>query len=392
MLIQGYDPRVAGSEKQLQALVPLLARRGVEVVVVTRREPGLAARGTVAGGPVYRMPTPGGRVVASSSFTLAGLLFLLRRRRRIDVLHAHDLYSPATTAVLGKLFLRRPVAVTLHVGGARSEVAVLRSVRSGPPRLRLLPRFVDRFIAISDELEHELRAIGVPGERLVRIPNGVDAGRFRPADPGHRCALRQALGLEGHRVALFLGRLASEKGLDRLLEAWPAVRRALPDALLLLAGGGPQRDALEARWSPGVRFLGWLDDPVPHLQAADCFVLPSDSEGLPIALLEAMASGLPCVATSVGGVVDVLRPGVEGWLVPRGDTAALAAALSRALAGEERERFGRAARARAVADFSLEATAESLSDLYRQLVHGAIATRAGSGGGYRRRQQRPGRL
>jgi glycosyltransferase involved in cell wall biosynthesis len=368
MVIERYYPYIAGAEKQLQARTQPLARRGVKVVVVTRREGGLAARETVADAPVFRMPTRGSRVVASLQFTLASLLFLARHRGEIDVLHAYNLFSPATIGLLAKLVLRIPVTVELHSGGRLGEIAVLRSVNSGAPRLRLLARFVDVFVALSDEIERGLRGIGVPSERIVRIPNGVDPEYFRPADASRRQALRTELDLEGRRVALFVGRLEPEKGLECLLEAWREVRRELPGALLLLVGDGVLRASLHARAVPGVRLVGPVSDPLPHLQAADCFVLPSESEGLPVALLEALATGLPCVATAIGGTVDVLSPDVDGWLVRPGDAATLAATLVRALNGEGRARIGAAGRARVIHDFSLESAADRLAELYRRLA------------------------
>jgi glycosyltransferase involved in cell wall biosynthesis len=368
MLIERYYPHVAGAERQIQARIPPLTRRRVGVVVATRRERGLPASELVSGTPVHRLPASGSRVAASLRFTLASLTFLAARRDRVNVIHAYSLFSPTTTAALAKLLLGTPVVVELLGGGSVGDLAVLRSVRSGPLRLWLLPRFVDAFIALSREIEQGLRAIGVPEQRIFRIPNGVDSEHFCPADAERRRALRSELDLDGRRVAIFVGRLAPEKGLDDLLEAWPAVRHALPNALLLVVGDGVQRTALQARAAPDVRFVGSVEDPAPYLQAADCFVLPSRSEGLPVALLEAMATGLPCVATAIGGIVDVLRHEVEGWLVPPGDVAALGAALIHALESPDRDRIGAAGRARVIGDFSLEGVAEQFADLYRRLI------------------------
>jgi glycosyltransferase involved in cell wall biosynthesis len=367
LLIESF-PRVAGAERQLQTLIPALARRRISVAVVTRGGDPLRAREPGTTEPVYRMPARGGRTIASVSFSLSVLLFLARQRRRFHVLHAHDLFSPATTGILGKLVFRRPVVVKLLRGGRLGDVAVLRSTRFGPLRLWLLARLVDVFIAVSDEIQRELQAIGVPIDRIARIPNGVDADRFCPADDARRRALRRKLQIEGRLVGLFMGRLEPEKRLDCLLDAWPKVRQALPDALLVVAGDGWQRPALRARAVPGVRFVGVVDDPVPYLQAADCFVLPSETEGLPNALLEAMASGLPCVATAIGGNVDALCPGVEGWLVPPGDADALGVAVVEALSGEDRQRLAAAARTRVLGDFQIEATADRLAHLYRRLA------------------------
>src|SRR6266540_5380488 len=135
MLIQSYYPRVGGAETNLQALIPLLRRRGMDVMVVTRRYPGMAGRATVAGGPVYRMPMAGGRIGRSLSFTLASLEFVARHRRGVDVIHAHELLSPTTAAVLAKMVLGRPVVAQVIRGGLLGDVAVLRKKELGYQRL-----------------------------------------------------------------------------------------------------------------------------------------------------------------------------------------------------------------------------------------------------------------
>ncbi len=336
MVIQSYYPHIGGAERQLQALTAPLRRRGIDVTVVTRGRPGLASRAVLRGTRIQRTFVGGGRAARSLGFTVGALLFMAGRRRCVDIVHAHDLLSPATTAVLAKVLLRRPVVVKVLRGGQLGDLAV--------------------------------RCAGVPGSRLVRIPNGVDTDWFRPATVNRRAALREELGLAGRKVAVFVGRIEPEKGILTLLEAWPTVRRALPDALLLLAGDGSERPVLQARCVEEARFVGPVDEPVTLLQAADCFVLPSYTEGLSNALLEAMATGLPCVATSIGGNVELIRGDAEGWLVRPDDSSALAQALIDALRGECRETVGCAARSRAVREFSLERTADLLSGLYWRLA------------------------
>jgi glycosyltransferase involved in cell wall biosynthesis len=367
LLTERYYPHLAGAERQLQTLVPFLAERGIEVVVVTRRWGGLARRAIVCGGRVYRLAVAPGRAAGSLSFTLGALLLLLRDRARIDIVQAYDLYSPATTGLLASLLLGRPLVLKVLGGGPLGAVAIMRRVRFGPSRLRLLARLVNRFIAVSDEIAGELRGAGVPARRVVRIPNGVDTSHFRPLEGAARDELRQALRLAGVRVAVYVGRLERPKGLGILLEAWQSVRRALPEAELLLLGDGPLRAEAEACAGLGVRTVGQVGDPLPYLQAADCFVLPSLSEGLSNALLEAMSTGLPCVATAVGGNLDLLGPGSGGELVAPGEPEALAAALVGALRGADGAR-GQAARARVLRDFSVERIADRLSQLYRELA------------------------
>jgi glycosyltransferase involved in cell wall biosynthesis len=158
-------------------------------------------------------------------------------------------------------------------------------------------RAVDVFVALTDFAREKLVAGGLPAERIVVKPNFVDP------DPG--------VGAHDGGFALFVGRLAPEKGLDVLIAAWPLVRAAHPDARLVLIGEGPERPALEARVARlglrgAVALPGSSADPVAALRDADLFVLPSRTEGLPRALVEAMARALPCLGSRVGGIPELL--------------------------------------------------------------------------------------
>lgn len=178
---------------------------------------------------------------------------------------------------------------------------------------------------------------GLPAERLVVIPNNVDIDVFAPPTADRRRAARAALNLGDERALLTLARLHEQKGLDILLDA--AAQVPAGDWTLLIAGVGPleddlKRQAAELGLGDRVRWLGWCDDSVAALAAADLFVLPSRYEGQPIALLEAMAAGVPVLATAVAGTPEALDDGRLGTLAPPEDPAALAHALRRFLAGE----------------------------------------------------------
>jgi glycosyltransferase involved in cell wall biosynthesis len=215
---------------------------------------------------------------------------------------------------------------------------------------------------------------GIPGARIRRIPNGVDTSRFAPAGAAERARLRGAAGVPAGALAIYAGRLAPEKGADVLLEAWAALAPETP-ATLCLVGDGPERAALEARARAlgidgRVRFAGARADVAPWLRAADLFVLPSRTEGLSVALLEAMACGLPVVATDVGATREAAGPD-GAVVVPPGRPDALAAALATVLRDAGRARaLGAAARARAVAGFGIEAVAARHLDLYREVAPG----------------------
>lgn len=369
MVIHGYYPLIGGAERQLTALAPVLQDHGVVVDVITRRFPGLAASETIAGVSVHRVTAPGSRATSSVVFTLAAVRQMARLRP--DVVHAHDLYSPATAALLTKRLLGTPVVAKVPRGGGLGSIARLMGRALGRQRVAWLRRGVDAFIVISREIERELAAIGVPPERRVSIPNGVDTVRFAPLPEHERIDRRASLGLPRAPVAIFTGRLALEKRLHELLAIWPAVRARHEGALLLLIGSGDQQAALESQAGEGVRLAGSLLDVAPYLQAADLFVLPSAAEGLSNSLLEAMSTGLPCIATAVGGTPELIDHGRTGWLVPLGDPALLQQAILTMLGdGGLRESLGRQARQHVESRYSLSRIATEMRDMYRRLVVG----------------------
>ena len=368
MLIQAYLPHVGGAERQLAALAPLLSAQGVEVMVLTRRYQDWKPFEMIDEVPVYRLPIPGPKAAASLSYTVSGIRLL--GRLRPDVIHAHELLSPATTAILARRLYRIPVVAKVLRGGAIGDLAKLRRNRLlGQLRLLLLRQNIDAFIAISEEIERELEQTGVGGERRFRIPNGVDTTRFAPLDPGEKAKLRAKLGLPHGPLALFTGRLVPEKRLDQLVEIWSQVRSRHPQATLIIAGDGPEASRLKAQAGPGVHMLGLVEDVRPYLQTADLFVLPSAYEGLSNALLEAMAAALPVVATAVGGARDLIRSRENGWLVPPDRPEELKAALLSILSNPQQAAlFGRQARQTVIEAYSLETTARKLRELYGRLL------------------------
>jgi glycosyltransferase involved in cell wall biosynthesis len=370
MVILEYHPVLGGAQRQLESVAPLLQERGVEVHVLTRAVEGWPREQQIDGVRVHRIPAPGPKAVASLVFTALSLARL--RSLRPDVVHAYSLFSPATIAMLARARLGIPAVVKLLRGGIGGDVERLRRKTLGGARIKRLRRYMDRFLSISSEIDDELEGLGIIAERRLSIPNGVDTERFRRPAPERRTALREELGLPGVApVAVYCGRLVTEKRVDLLLDAWTIVREKVPGALLCIVGDGPERAALQARAGEGVRFEGMLADVAPTLAAADLFVLPSEAEGLSNALLEAASSALPIVATHVGGAIDVVEHGQSGLLVEPNDTGALADALIRVLEDPERSRLGDRARDGVLTAYSLELVADRLRDLYAEVVRRA---------------------
>jgi glycosyltransferase involved in cell wall biosynthesis len=353
MIIHGYAPRVGGAERQLGALAPELQSLGVEVCVITRRLPGTPSFEKIDGVSVYRLPAAGPKIVASLTFTLSALPLLVKLRP--DLIHAHELISPATIGLMGHYLLRRPLVLTPHLSGPTGDVLRMRRKMIGGLRLKLFCREASAFVTISAEIDAELEGSGVPPQRRVAIANGVDSRRFSKLSPEDKNACRQRLGLPlTAPIAVFVGRLVPVKRPNTLLKIWPEIRKICPDALLLLLGSGPLENELKQAAPEGVKFCGSQEDVAPYLQAADLFVLPSISEGLPVSLLESMACELPCLVTRVGGNPDVIDHGVHGWLVPPDDPDSLQAAIQ-TLFGDPamRERLGGMGRKRVLEKYTI---------------------------------------
>ncbi len=366
-LINSYLPRVGGAERQLAALAPCLQAAGVEVTILARRYPGMVPFERLGGVPVHRLPVPGPKALAAWSYTLSALALL--RRLRPTLLHAHELFSTTTTAIAAKRLWGVPVVVTPHRGGPPGDVQRLHRKPFGARRMAAFREQVDGWISISTEIDAELAAHKVPPTRRFSIPNGVDSHRFAPLAPEARAAQRRALGLPDGPLLLFVGRLAREKRVHALLDVWPALRAAHPDSLLLIVGSGPEEATLRGVAGEGVRFEGQVDDVLPYLQVADLFVLPSAAEGLSVALLEAMSTGVAVVATQVGGASDVIEQGVSGCLLPPDDLPALQAALLFLLENPARRAtMGSRGQQTILQRYSLSTVVERLQTLYEQLA------------------------
>jgi glycosyltransferase involved in cell wall biosynthesis len=376
MVVRRYSPWVGGTERQAQKLSDKLAALGVDVRVVT----GWWFRGTPRQEIIGRVPVdrnftfwemfgvPGLRKFGGYTYLLSLLGYLRARRDQFDLIHVHLLNYHAYPAVLAGRWWRKPTIIKLANSGRRSDLARMQ-LNELPGQTRMLPAILraDRFVAINHESEAELRAAGVAPDRIVSIPNGVEVEAAPRRD--HR--------VNGHLDVLYVGRLHAQKGVDVLLSALRRASDRRPELKwrLHLAGDGPARPALEQQaealgLGSQVRFLGQVDDVSEHLARAHVFALPSRTEGISNALLEAMAHGLPCVATAIGGNTDVIHHGRDGWLVPADDPDALAESLLSLSRDESlRRALGAGARQTAEAEFGLDRVAQRYLDLYRSLLN-----------------------
>jgi glycosyltransferase involved in cell wall biosynthesis len=292
------------------------------------------------------------------------------RARRIDVLHAHQ-YSPFFYAALARVLAGRPTRLILTEHG-RHFPDYVAPLRRAVNRLLLDP-LADAVNAVCGFSARSLsRVDGFNGRRIGVIENGIDVARYHTAVD--RDALRRRLGLDpGRRYLINVARFHPIKDQATLLRGFAPVAAARPDADLLLAGDGPLRGELEKLTADlglkgRVHFLGVRPDVPDLLQAADVFALTSACEAASLTLLEAMAAALPVVVTAVGGNPEIARDGVEGLLVPRGDAAAVAAAVLRLLDDPTAARhMGAAGRARVEERYQLARTVAEYYRLYQHL-------------------------
>ncbi len=366
-----FHPVVGGSERQAQALAEALLRRGHAVAVVTQRLPGLKAFEMVNGVAVHRQIRPlSSGTIFGFFYLLSSAAALLRYHPGYHVIHVHHLYLDAFVGGLLRPFHGKPVIAKVACGGYVGDLSRLKRTPLSVLLLNVVRR-LERVIAVSEEIARELAEYGFPVEKVVKIPNGVDIQRFYPV--GDREAAKRALGLYG-KIVSFVGRFDPQKGLNDMLRAWGQIAAAEPNALLLLLGTGPQEQELRQAASRlgithRVLFVGPQADPRPYLEASDLFVLPSRAEGMSNVLLEAMATGLPCVATRVGGNSDLIEDQVSGFLVEPGNVQQMADAVSRLLRDPERaQHLGRVARRTVEREFSIERVANRYIALYQQLL------------------------
>lgn len=347
---------LGGAETYGFNLASGLAERGHEVRLLANRR----------NGPLFEKPRPDSLVVDSLSRTSrldpSILRFLLGHLRDFqpDVLHAHNFGANTWARSLGCLFPQMAVVCHVHAG------RMVTSQKAHHAALdRVLFRRADLVLGLNEEMMAYLKGrLRVPPERALFLPNGIDMERFTPPDSGIRNPLE----------VVCVASLTDVKNHACLLDAWARVVSRVPGARLTLVGDGPLRGGLESQAARlavagSVEFAGLQSDVLPFYRRAAIFVLTSHREALPLSLLEAMATGAVPIASSVGGIPEVIEDGVTGFLVPSGDPEAVAARLTERLVGvEETAQIGAAARRSVSGRYGLGAVLDRLEEAYGQAL------------------------
>ncbi len=361
-LIHSDEP--GGAESMLLALMDSLQPRGYRCLV-----------GLAGGGWLEERLNERGASVIPLSFRHTGDWRLLRKIGRtigewdVSLVHTHlsrmNLYGG-----IGAGLARVPVVATVHGRDFQG--------RWGRLGERLVTRFSNRVVAVSQDLARAMEQRGWPRSRLRVIHNGIPVTEPEPETV--REEARRELGIEpGAPVIGTVGRLEPVKAYPVLMAAMEQVLGVAPEARVLMVGDGSERgmleaDACERGISHRVIFAGTRTDVPRMLAAMDLFVLCSHSEGLSISLMEAMAAGLPVVATEVGGNPELVEYGTTGLLVPPRDPEMLAAAILFLIRHPQCCRtLGSAGRQRVIERFSADAMAAKYADLYEEILAGSAS-------------------
>jgi len=293
--------------------------------------------------------------------TAVGKLREFLQESGIDILHAHDFKANYYALAAAKDLPVKKVATLHHLWQHGPRCLAVYDLLDA-----IQVRRFDRIIAVSPEIANQAKRWRIPKQKLRVIINGIDIARF--SESGSRVS-------NGRIVVGSVGRLTEAKGFADLLAAAAQVCKVLPTVSFLIIGDGPLRSSLESaaarlQISDRIRFAGRLDSVEAAYAQMDIYALSSRREGTPIALLEAMASRLPIVATRVGAIPDVIEEGVSGLLVNAGDIEGLSKAIIR-LAQDAMlaAQLGEAAYARVIEEFSAEQMTRRTEAVYRELTN-----------------------
>jgi glycosyltransferase involved in cell wall biosynthesis len=384
MVISQFYPIIGGAERQAQLLAGKLIEKGLEVRVVTGWwRFRTATKEIIDGVQLVRnfsfwgmWGIKGLRPLGVLTYMVTLGVYLLYHKREYDLIHVHQALYPAfVSIVIGKQLLNKPVIVKTASSGMTSDIRQLRGYPLGDFQLRHLIKQMEVLVANSKAGGEEFNDIGFPESQIEYIPNGVNLPQDRKANYGQM------------KRVITTSRLSKEKGIDILLRAWARVMRKEKGLKLIILGDGfLERELKSLSESLGVMesvaFMGMIQNVMEYVKNADLFVLPSRTEGLSNALLEAMSCGLPCIATNVGGNIELIAeddqkkimPGEfyiakKGLLVNPEDVEGISEAMLYLIRnGMKREELGNQARLSIQQNYSIDLIADNYIELYERMM------------------------
>ncbi len=363
MVSGNYYPIIGGSEKECQKQAEYLHRLGIKVMVLTQYLEGLPQYEVINGVAVYRS------IRASRpwaiTYVLSVLAFMVTRRREYDIIQCYGLFYHTTASVIMKYVYKKKVISRLEGAGEAGDLARINRIKYGF-LIRLSWKGVDKLIAISREIYKDLVAREVQKDKILYIPNSVDTEYHTPSASKR---------WDSKINILFVGRLNEEKGVNVLLQAVKqVVEKGFNNISLTIAGDGRLRKELgemvnDLAITKCVRFIGSVTDVIQYYHNSHILVIPSNSEGLPLVLLEGMACGLSIVASNLGGIREGIEDGVNGLLfTPRKEDELASKIIYFLEHPEVAKQMGRMCREKALALFPLKNTIHKYVELYKSLL------------------------
>jgi glycosyltransferase involved in cell wall biosynthesis len=373
---------VGGPALHVAYLAAGLADRGYDTTLVAgslaRGEESMAGVAERRGVAIVTLDELHREVAPLNDLRAIVRLARLIRHERPDILHTHTAKAGAVGRIAALLSGGARPAIIVHTFHGHVLRGYFNPVKSYGFRLleRWLARFTTALIAVSPEVRDDLVQLGVaPASKFAIVRLGIQLDERIGADPGARAETRRILGVsEDAFVVGWVGRMTAVKRTDDVLRALSGLLERGVDAYLCLVGDGPDRDHLEryAHELGIVRrclFLGYQDEVGRFYQAIDALILPSTNEGTPVSVIEALAAERPAVATRVGGIPDVIRADIDGFLVDVGDPDALAERLS-VLARDpvRRAEMGAEGRTNVLQRYAVARLVDDVDVLYRSLL------------------------
>jgi glycosyltransferase involved in cell wall biosynthesis len=352
ILTETYYPLTGGGESQTRALAANLTDQNFRVIIITRRySDSLRKMDSIDGVSVYRIPPVGAGRFTRWVMLFWSFLALAKTRRQYDVVYVSGYKALGLSAVLAAKLFRKACILKADSNGEMSGeffAAGLKKFGLTPSSLMVrillsgrnkILRAADYFVAITTGIAEELKTQGINPSSIASICNSVDTLKFRPISAFERNGLRQKLMIPNKRIIIsYVGRLVSYKGLPLLLRVAETIQSTFPEVGFVLVGsGGVDMHNCEAELKLFVKakgleesvcFSGEVGNVHEYLQASDIFVFPSQEDAFPLALVEAMACGLPVISTPVGGIKEIITDRENGLLVKARDFQQLHEAIS----------------------------------------------------------------
>ena len=359
---EGNQP-VTGVDLQAITQIHALKDAGHDITVIAKkRSLDSQIHEVLDGVNVYR-------IGPSGLYWLWTAIILLKKRRQFNAVYLlGQRFATLEAILLCRLLdiptiLKFPISLKQFTWRQFHEILILK-----------LKNFISRqasaYHVISTDIANQLIAAGFYQERIKRVPNGVDMDRFSVTSDKNALRIKLKLPLD-KKIVVYSGRLIPRKGFDIALDAWSKIYAAYPDVHFVVVGGGPKESVASLEQLADkvgrdtITYVGPVSDVAPYLAASDIYLFPSRREGLPNALLEAMSCGCACVASDIGGCVDLIIPEKTGLLFPSGDAQAMAEAAIQLLHDESLiQTVSQNAHSLIAAEYELRSVIERLINLY----------------------------